>query len=200
MKKILLGLVMLLSVYCAYGQSDFGPGKGKVFVAGGLGISSTTESREDYEEDIRATAISVRPTVGYFVSDNFAVGGAVLLEKRIQKNTKGGTATGLSVFARMYKTSKIGELKVAAFLEGNVFYITETPLYPEVLEKPDNVNTIALGVSPGVGIYPSRWGVEFHLSHLLSVSSMSVGGQSSTNFHLGISTAIPSLSLVYFLK
>lgn len=199
-KKFFCAVMLLVSAFLAYGQSDFGPGKGKMFVAGGLGISSVTESHDDYDEDVKTTAISVMPTLGYFVSDNLAIGGAILVEKRFQKNTKGGTGTGLSVFARMYKTSKIGELKVAAFLEGRAFYVTETPLYPEQLEKPENNSRVALNASPGVGIYPSKWGIEFHLSDLLSISRSSTANGNSTGIHVGVFSTIPSLSLIYFLK
>lgn len=68
MKKVIFSFVMIAAAISSNAQDGFS--KGSKFLSGSFGISST----DNKEEVTKTSSFSVSPSVGYFVSDNLAVG------------------------------------------------------------------------------------------------------------------------------
>src|SRR5690606_8714995 len=103
MKKITLSILGLLAFGYASAQDDATGGKGfangDVFISGGVGISSETWDEDKY------TTFTFAPKVGFFVTENIAVGVAIEYTgttdddgvNEVKSNTLGAGA-----FARYY--------------------------------------------------------------------------------------------------
>ncbi|NAS31048.1 outer membrane beta-barrel protein [Flavobacteriaceae bacterium R38] len=74
MKKILLGAFMLFSVMLqAQEEENQGFQKGDFFISGNVSFSTFNNS----DIDVDVTSFSILPSVGYFISDHFALGASL---------------------------------------------------------------------------------------------------------------------------
>lgn len=105
MKKIILSLAAVLAFSAANAQDkkegSEGFSKGDVFVSGAFTFGSRTTG------DAKLNAFEIAPSVGYFVSDNIAIGATVGLQSLKADNgssdaTNSGTTLG--AFGRYYFT------------------------------------------------------------------------------------------------
>jgi len=72
MKKILLGVFMLLSLMLqAQEEENQGFQKGDFFISGNFSFSSSSDNNVD------VTSFSILPTAGYFISDHIALGASL---------------------------------------------------------------------------------------------------------------------------
>jgi len=213
MKNALFSLATLFAItFGANAQDEVsGPGKGKLFVAGTVGYSSST-SKPNGGTSTTTGNLAFSPAVGFFLSENLAIGGRLQYSQALAEKQKGGTTFGFGVFGRYYKTAEVGGMKAALFGEANLGFSSATDQYPDGGTAPKPVNSFGFGVAPGVGIYPAKWGLEFTLPSLLGFTTSSqeikitkgtttTNFQSTiTNFQLGVQTLSPAITIVYYLK
>ena len=105
MKKVLLSAVALLAFGFANAQEEEkgngGFAKGDVFVSGAVTLGSAKKG------DIKANAFEIAPKVGYFVTENIAVGASVGFQSLKWDNGAAdatNSGLGLGAFGRYYFT------------------------------------------------------------------------------------------------
>ena len=105
MKKVLLSAVALLAFGFANAQEEEkgngGFAKGDVFVSGAVTLSSAKKG------DFKANAFEIAPKVGYFVTENIAIGASVGLQSlKFDDGAADATNSGLGLgaFGRYYFT------------------------------------------------------------------------------------------------
>ena len=105
MKKVLLSAVALLAFGFANAQEEEkgngGFAKGDVFVSGAVTLGSAKKG------DIKANAFEIAPKVGYFVTENIAVGASVGFQSlKFDNGAADATNSGLGLgaFGRYYFT------------------------------------------------------------------------------------------------
>ena len=105
MKKVLLSAVALLAFGFANAQEEEkgngGFAKGDVFVSGAVTLGSAKKG------DIKANAFEIAPKVGYFVTENIAVGASVGFQSlKFDDGSADATNSGLGLgaFGRYYFT------------------------------------------------------------------------------------------------
>lgn len=105
MKKVLLSAVALLAFGFANAQEEEkgngGFAKGDVFVSGAVTLSSAKKG------DFKANAFEIAPKVGYFVTENIAVGASVGFQSlKFDNGAADATNSGLGLgaFGRYYFT------------------------------------------------------------------------------------------------
>ena len=113
MKKALLAVIAMLTITYGYSQTE----KGKVFIGGLLSISGSNSSYLDSGSNNSniSSRFSLTPNVGFFISDNFAVGASINYEVSnntvkyenvnssiYNQNSTTDYTYGIGVFARKY--------------------------------------------------------------------------------------------------
>jgi outer membrane protein len=107
MKKVLLSAVALLAFGFANAQeekSNGGFSKGDVFVTGAFTFGSTN----DKDSDVKTNSFEIAPQVGYFLTENIAIGGklgfASMKEETSGVDTEDMSGLTLGAFGRYYFT------------------------------------------------------------------------------------------------
>ena len=107
MKKVLLSAVALLAFGFANAQeekSNGGFSKGDVFVTGAFTFGSTN----DKDNDVKTNGFEIAPQVGYFLTENIAIGGklgfASMKEESAGVDTDDMSGLTLGAFGRYYFT------------------------------------------------------------------------------------------------
>jgi outer membrane protein len=107
MKKVLLSAVALLAFGFANAQeekSNGGFSKGDVFVTGAF----TFGSSNDKDSDVKTNSFEIAPQVGYFLTENIAIGGklgfASMKEETSGVDTEDMSGLTLGAFGRYYFT------------------------------------------------------------------------------------------------
>lgn len=188
MKKL-----MLCAALAAFGLSnvnaqemetpDYGFTQGNVFVEGNLGYNSTN----DKNLEVKTKDFTVNPKVGYFLSDDLAVG----LEVNYLSSTKdvAGTDTvdysgfGAGVFARYYFLD-LGK-RFKTYSELGVGYGTAKNDLSDV-----KVNGVNAGLSLGINYFlTDNIAISFGLADVLSYNTTKVdvdGAESVNEFNANI--------------
>lgn len=108
MKKVLLSAVALLAFGFANAQEEKstngGFSKGDVFVTGAFTFGSTN----DKDADVKTNGFEIAPQVGYFLTENIAIGGKVgfasMKEESAGVDTEDMSGLTLGAFGRYYFT------------------------------------------------------------------------------------------------
>ena len=105
MKKLLFAAALVAFGFTANAQEEqtFGFAEGDVIVEGNLGFNS----ENDKNTEIETSAFEFNPKVGYFLSDDLAVGVQLMLDTDKETDGMADTETktttfGAGVFARYY--------------------------------------------------------------------------------------------------
>lgn len=104
MKKIILTVATIFAFGVVSAQEGTGFSKGNVFVSGAVGFSSDN----DKNADVKTNGFVIEPRVGYFLTENIAIGGK--LGYGSEKEDTAGTTTSdvseltLGAFGRYYFT------------------------------------------------------------------------------------------------
>ena len=103
MKKVLLSAVALLAFGFANAQEEKaneGFAKGDVFVSGAVTLNSSKKG------DFKTNSFEIAPKVGYFVTENIAVGASIGFssDKVEEGDSATNTGLGLGAFGRYYFT------------------------------------------------------------------------------------------------
>ena len=185
MKKIILTVVALSAFGFANAQnkkeSNLGFAEGDVFLSGALTFGSDSKI-SNYKEDNFVFA----PSVGYFVSDNIAVGvnlnvgsGSVQATSASGKNKTSTFAAGL---AGRYYFTPASQFSVFGELAAEYASATDNLAVPEF-----KVNGFGLAVAPGIN---------YHLSNHFSVEAKwAVLGFASAKADVAGAEALPPAGL-----
>lgn len=193
MKKIILSILAVAAFGTANAQeattTDGGFAKGDLFLTGSFGISSEKTG------DDKSNSFTVAPSLGYFVSENIAIGGRILYtsDKSESGNvdTQDFTTLGIAGFARYYWSPAS---KFSVFGEAEVSYVSAENNLTNV-----KGNGFGLNVAPGVSYFlSSNFAIEASWG-LVGYNTFEVdGAQDSTNtFNFGLDLSDLRFGLIY---
>lgn len=168
MKKVLLSAVALLAFGFANAQEEEkangGFAKGDVFVSGAFTFGSTN----DKDADVKTSNFTLAPKVGYFVTENIAVGGQISysstkdgaldnimgIDVSYLGNAFSVNTLGLGAFGRYYFTPSS---QFSLFGQLNLDYMTAT--IDEVdgvsVDTDNKVNAFGAGLGLGMNYFVS---------------------------------------------
>ena len=190
MKKVLLSAVALLAFGFANAQEEEkgngGFAKGDVFVSGAVTLSSAKKG------DFKANAFEIAPKVGYFVTENIAVGASVGFQS-LKWDDGAADATnsglGLGAFGRYYftpanKFSLFAELGIDYTSFDEEFDAESGTVYASSFESKE----LGFGLGAGMNYFvSSNFSIEAGVA-VLGYSSNDNGGNGAdktNNFSFG---------------
>ena len=192
MKKIVLSMVAVLAFGFANAQESTGKGfsKGDIFISGSFGINSEKEG------DNKSTGFEIAPKVGFFVTENIAIGGKLGFSSDKAENaitdTQDEARLTVGAFGRYYFTpssdfSLFGELGVD---------------YSSVDNKLTDVKENEIGANLGLGLsyfVSSNFAIEATWAGLGYTTNDNGGdGADKTNsFGLGADLSSINFGLLY---
>jgi opacity protein-like surface antigen len=197
MKTFLFVLAFAFSFIVSNAQT----GRGKLFVGGDVGFSSSTEQRGTLT-DRRETDFSVVPSVGYFVVDNLAIGlGVGYSQRRTELSANDKVINSgfvLAPFVR-YFIATAGDkfFFTPQFRVGMRFGNTRTETATTVDAR---TQTFDVSLSPGFTYFPSdKWALDFRIRGLYFESVNPEGTRNNTtNFGLSVNSLNPTVGINYF--
>lgn len=164
------------------GEPTFGFSEGDFFVEGNIGFGSTN----DKNTEVKTSSFNFNPKVGYFISEDLAVG--LDLGFGSNKTEVAGTdvakvsAVGFGGFARYYFLD-LGK-RFKTYGEFGVGYATANDKIAEV-----KTNTIGVGAGLGINYFVTEsFAINFGLADILSYSSSKTdidGDEGSNEFGFG---------------
>ncbi|NRF40431.1 outer membrane beta-barrel protein [Pedobacter foliorum] len=200
MKKLLLSLVAVSALaFTTQAQTE----KGKIIVGGNAAFST---SKSDAEGAKSNTSFKIVPSVGYFVSDNIAVGTGVgySYDKQISKFEN--QAFVVSPFGRYYANLSesfkfFGQLSVP--MEFGTAKAVDAA--GKVGDKVGSSTSIGVALAPGFAFYPTkRIGIEFGINGLSYNNTRyengngdKIKGAGSDSFDLGANFFKPNLGIQF---
>ncbi|CAD0009861.1 outer membrane beta-barrel protein [Flavobacterium chungangense] len=192
MKKIVLSMVAVLAFGFANAQESTGKGfsKGDIFISGSFGINSEKEG------DNKSTGFEIAPKVGFFVTENIAIGGKLGFSSDKAENaitdTQDEARLTVGAFGRYYFTpssdfSLFGELGVD---------------YSSVDDKLNDFKANEIGANLGLGLsyfVSSNFAIEATWAGLGYTTNDNGGdGADKTNsFGLGADLSSINFGLLY---
>jgi opacity protein-like surface antigen len=200
MKKLLLSLVVVSAMaFTTQAQTE----KGK-FIVGGNAAFDTNKS--DAEGAKSNTSFKIVPSVGYFVSDNIAVGTGVGYSYDKQVGKFENQAIVVSPFGRYYANLSesfkfFGQLSVPmAFGKDKA-----VDAAGKVGDKVGTSTQIGVALAPGFAFYPTkRIGIEFGINGLSynntryeNADGDKIKGAGSDSFSLGANFFKPNLGIQF---
>jgi len=198
MKKLLLSLVAVAGlVYGANAQTE----KGKIMLGGSLGFNST-KVEGAAKSDV---SFSIVPNVGYFISDNFAIGTGVgyTSNKEVSDNNL-NQAFKVAPFGRYYVNLSdqfkfFGQLAVPMEFGNNKFVDNNGDTGVKLAKTTD----IGVNLAPGFAFFPTKKiGIEVSVNGLgynnRKVTNEITGNETTVNsFGLEASTLAPKLGVQF---
>ena len=193
--------------------------KGTFLLGGSLGYSASENKSSSQRINSKSTFITISPKIGYFVSNNFAIGTRVdytIAKNKVRKSqyenepevfgpSEKSNRFGISPFARYY-ISLTETLKFYGELE----MLFETGKSKKIDEKGNTLSTTYKfnnyrpALSPGLALFPSKkWAIEFSfplMSFERRTYSQVAEGNSKSNtnsFDFGLNTFNPKLGFNY---
>jgi outer membrane protein len=193
MKKLVLSLALIaFSVGYIFGQA----GAGSKMLGGSVNLISYKEQQGAGSDDYKISGFQLTPSFGYFISDNFVIGGN-LSYSSFTENDQGfkwkSTELAIGPFVRMYKYTS--NEKFAFFAEGSL-------LFGSGKEDPDGPGefksrSITLAISPGFAYFISdKWVIDFQLQGISYRSydpNTDVDDDKETTLIFGVDSFNPSL-------
>lgn len=207
MKKLLLSLIAVSALaFTTQAQTE----KGKFMLGGNVEFNSTKNNGASKAD----TKFNIVPSVGYFVSDNFAIGTGVGFG--FSKNNVGTTALPnaalktqefvVAPFARYYKGINeqfkfFGQLSVPMAFGNN-----KATADGDNYVKTSKYTNVGVALSPGFAFFPSKkFGIEFSVEGI-SYNDNSVKdnngnkiGDSNKSFNIGANFFAPRLGVQFYL-
>jgi len=185
MKKLFLAAVIAAFGFTANAQDEtpaFGFGEGDLFIEGNVGFSSTN----DKNTDEKANGFNITPSVGYFITDDIAVGGTFSLNSYKQEvsgtDTEDQFGFGIGAFGRYYFLDLGERFKTNA--EFGLGYLSMDDKLADVKE-----NTFGAGLGLGMNYFVTeKIALTFGLKNVLSFSSSKLdvsGAKAVSEFNFG---------------
>jgi hypothetical protein len=195
MKKIILSALAV----CAFGfaqaqdNKDSGNGgkgftNGDIFISGSLNVSSTKNG------DAKTSSFGIMPKVGFFVTDDIAVGGMVGFNSSKDADENKTNTFNVGAFGRWYATPASD---FSFMVELGVSY--ENSKYTDNATDTDYKSSgFGVALSPGVSYFLSdHFAMEAQIAALSFNSQKPDGGDSATSFGLNANLTNVSVGLVY---
>lgn len=198
MKKLLLSLVAVAGLaFTTQAQTE----KGKIILGGNVGFNSTKVEGVD-KADFN---FSVVPSVGYFVSDNFAIGTGVgyTYNKAVSDNNL-NEAFEVAPFGRYYvgltdQFKFYGQLSVPLAFGTNKDVANDG----KVGDKTATTTAVGVNVAPGFAFFPTKkLGIEVSFAGLgynsLTAKDTPTGAKATLNtFGLNANTAKANVGVMF---
>ncbi|WP_179349033.1 outer membrane beta-barrel protein [Winogradskyella pacifica] len=186
MKKLLftaaVAVLGFTSVSAQEEAKTFGFTEGDIFIEGMVGFNSTN----DKEIELKSNSFNVSPKVGYFMSEDLAIGG--MLSFNSSKTEDNGVdiaernGFGVGVFARYYFLD-LGE-RFKTYTEFGVAYNNDKDKLSDVA-----FNSVNAGLDLGINYFVTeKIALTFGLKNVLSFSTEKGdydGAEATSNFNLG---------------
>ncbi|TAG02827.1 MAG: hypothetical protein EAZ44_06835 [Cytophagia bacterium] len=208
MKRIIIGFIAFLTLSLGYAQTE----KGTIYVGGNLRFGSTTNKTTSgtITSESSSSNFSIIPDVGYFISDNVAIGLGIGYSQSTSKSPNGLTTTTttesnfiIAPTFRYYMPTSSETFKF--FLQARVGINTgNVKSETATLTTTDKTNGWDFFVSPNFAYFPTKkWSIEFGVQGIgYSSGSRSNGFNNSTNnssgFSFDLSSFSPSLGIRAF--
>lgn len=200
MKKLLLSLVAVSALaFSTQAQTE----KGKIIVGGNATFNTNKSDADGAKSN---TSFKIVPSVGYFVSDNIAVGTGVGYSYDKQVGKFENQAFVVSPFGRYYANLSesfkfFGQLSVP--MEFGTAKAVDAA--GKVGEKVGTSTNIGVALSPGFAFYPTkRIGIEFGINGLSYNNTRyengdgnKIKGAGSDSFDLGANFFKPNLGIQF---
>lgn len=207
MKKIILTAVAIAAFGFANAQDKKADGagfsSGDVFVSGAVSITSSNNKNTDTKE----SGFGITPKLGYFFTENIALGAKVGYESAKTKvagtTTKDHSEMMFGAFGRYYFTPAS---QFSIFAELGVDYSTMKHAEMEIvmgelmMGETIKTNTIGAGLSLGLNYFvSSKFALEANYAALnLTSSKIDAPGEKNTStFGLGADLSAVSIGLLY---
>jgi hypothetical protein len=203
MKKLLLSLLAVSALaFTTQAQTE----KGKIMVGGNVEFNSAKVDGADKSN----TTLSLVPSAGYFISDNFALGTGIGYQfaKAYTASTPNSFKTQAFVvnpFARYYTNITdqfkfFGQLSVPMSF-GNTKASTDNG---DNYYKTNNNNSVGVALSPGFAFFPSnKFGIEFSVNgisyndnRLEDADGNKISG--NKNFNVGANFFAPKIGVQFY--
>lgn len=203
MKKIILSVVAIAAFGFANAQDKKADGagfsSGDVFVSGAVSITSSNDKNTDTKE----SGFGITPKLGYFFTENIALGAKVGYESA--KTKTAGTTTEdhsqmmFGAFGRYYFTPAS---QFSIFAEVGVDYSTmkHAMMGAMVMGETVKTNTLGAGLSLGLNYFvSSNFALEANYAGLNFASAKSdvADAKSVSTFGLGADLSAVSIGLLY---
>ncbi|MGJ1261991.1 outer membrane beta-barrel protein [Sphingobacterium spiritivorum] len=192
MKKLFLTLTAITALtFAANAQTE----KGKFIVGGQVGFSTS----KIQDTDIKSSSFSIMPQVGYFVSDNFAIGTGIGYEYNKSETTTENVNDAFKVapYGRYY----LGEGPVKFFGQLTVPMAWGNQKVDDV--KTNKTTNYGVEVAPGFAYFPtSKIGIEFKVRGLYynhgQVENIATDTKVKTNtFGLDANSLAPTIGVQF---
>lgn len=190
MKKGMIAIAMAVFTYAGVNAQETSNGyeKGDVFISGAVGYSSQETGANE------SKSFQIAPQVGYFVSENIAVGAHLGYQNATSElagvDTKDLDTYSVGVFGRYYF---LPTDKFSIFGQLGVDY-----LYQDNNKADSSLDGIGVALAPGISYFVSdHFALEATVG-LLGYSSVSPdGGESTDALDFGVNTNDIKLGVVY---
>ena len=208
MKKLLLSIVAVAALaFTTQAQTE----KGNTMLGGNLSFLST-KANGAAKSDV---SFSVVPSVGYFISNNFAIGTGVgyTYDKVANKFGADGKVSVAGSLTQAFEVAPFGRYYVALSDQFKFFGQVAVPMEFGTLkainadnntgDKLGTSTNIGVTVAPGFAFFPTKHiGIEFSVNGLeyqhSQVKSEATGAKASSNsFGLDANTFAPKLGVMF---
>ncbi|MFC0604829.1 outer membrane beta-barrel protein [Winogradskyella pulchriflava] len=186
MKKVLftaaIAVFGLTNMNAQEESKTFGFSEGDIFVEGSVGFNS----ENDKNTETKSNGFNLSPTVGYFISDDLAIGGSLsyasFKEEVAGTDVSEESGFGVGAFGRYYFLDLGERFKTNA--EFGVGYASMNDKLADVKE-----NTIGAGLGLGINYFVTeKIALSFGLKNVLSFSSSKFdvdGAEAVSEFNFG---------------
>jgi len=193
MKKVLLTLTAIAGLtIAAQAQTE----QGKIMVGGQLGFETSKVKDTDHKNN----SFSINPTVGYFVSDNLAIGTGIGYNwgktETSKDNSVKNDAFQVSPFARKYSAN--GPVRFFAQLSVPMAWGTTTTEVNNV-ETKNKFESYGVELAPGLAYFPtSKIGIELKVRGLYYNYNKDKTDDVAVNtFGLNVNSLAPTLGVQF---
>lgn len=192
MKKILLTLTAVAGLtIAANAQTE----QGKIMVGGQIGF----ETSKVKDTDFKNNSFSINPTVGYFISDNLAIGTGVGYDWSKNETTDNSTkrdAFKVSPFVRKYSAN--GPLRFFAQLSVPMSW-GKTTVETNNVKAESKFENYGVELAPGLAYFPtSKVGIELKVRGLYyNYNKDKTNDVAENTFGLNVNSLAPTLGVQF---
>lgn len=193
MKKVLLTLTAIAGLtIAANAQTE----QGKIMVGGQVGFQTSKVKDTDFKNN----SFSINPTVGYFVSDNLAIGTGIgynwSKNEEDKTNSTKFDAFQVSPFVRKYSAN--GPVRFFAQLSVPMAWGTTTTEVNNV-ESKNKFESYGVELAPGLAYFPtSKIGIELKVRGLYyNYNNNKTADRSTNTFGLDANSLAPTLGVQF---
>lgn len=193
MKKVLLTLTAIAGLtIAAQAQTE----QGKIIVGGQVGFQTSKVKDTDFKNN----SFSINPTVGYFISDNLAIGTGVgynwSKDESVTDLSTKRDAFQVSPFVRKYSAN--GPLRFFAQLSVPMSW-GKTTVETNNIKAESKFENYGVELAPGLAYFPtSKVGIELKVRGLYyNYNNNKTADRSTNTFGLDVNSLAPTLGVQF---